>query len=200
MTKRSWAAWRQIQQVAAVCIRRTRRVKHDAAHYVRIVGKEAVKTLGLAKLNVVVAVRAAGLQNLQRFRITVLNFIRAQLISTARSDGRDRRLTAAPIEPTELFLMKCIVMRRAVAGSAHRVEAVAVIAEVSAAAHHLSSAINGVGMVETEIVTHLVREDVHSDVVLPVDPYVAATNRGQAPPGAAAGVARHQIDVVRVTR
>src|SRR5437660_11345621 len=116
MTERGRAGRRQIEQVAAVRIGWTRRVKYDAAHYVRIVGKEAVKSLGLAELNVVVGIRAAGLRNLQSFRITVLNFIGAQLIGPARTDSRDWRLTAAAVEPAELFLMECVVMRRAVAG------------------------------------------------------------------------------------
>src|SRR5947199_8520148 len=93
MTERSRAARSYIEQVAAVRIRRTRGVKYNPAHHVGTVGKEAIEPPRLAELQVVVGIRSSGLQDLQRFRMAVLDLGRAQLIGAARTDGCDRRLS-----------------------------------------------------------------------------------------------------------
>ena len=91
-------------------------------------------------------------------------------------------------------------MRRVVSRGSHTVEAVAILTQRAAAAEHLRSAIHSVGVIKPEIVSHLVCEDVYRDVVLSIDPHVTATDRSQAPPRAAASVAGHQIDVMRIAR
>src|SRR5436190_14269088 len=151
MAERGGAARSYIEQVAAVRIRRARGVEHNPARHVRIVGKEAIEPLRLAEFHVVVGVRSSGLQDLERFRIAVLDLGRAQLIGAARSDGCDRRLSAT-IQPAELFLVKCVIVRRTVRGGAHGVEAITVVAEIAAAADYLRSAIYSVGVIKPEVV------------------------------------------------
>ena len=91
-------------------------------------------------------------------------------------------------------------MRRTVGRSSHDVEPIAVFAVIAAAADHLSSAVDGVSVIETEVVAHFMGEDVHRDVVFAIDPHIPATDRGQSPPGAATCVARHQVNEMRIVR
>src|SRR6266478_7427075 len=104
-------------------------MNHNTAHNVRVSREEAVESDGLPILHIVIAARTAGLQDLQGLHHAVLCLIRPDLVGTAGSHRRDRRLVAA-VEPTQALLLEAVKMASlSVRRSAHDVDPVAVFAE-----------------------------------------------------------------------
>src|SRR5215471_4552804 len=83
-------------------------------------------------------------------------------------------------------------------GVPHGIERVPIVARGAVRAEHGGATVQGVRVVETEVMTHLVAD--HLECQTAIDPGLGglATDRPKTPPGT--GVLRKGIDIARVSR